>query len=91
MRTVLEHLEDAAIADGSANKKVNIIVQAGLKKEPELPDVPLVDRSRHARRSSTRSSSWSSSSQEMARPFAAPPGIPADRKARADRGVRRRP
>ena len=60
-----------------------------LKKEPELPR-------RAARRStsprppsSCRSCKLVLASQEMARPFAAPPGIPADRKARADRGVRR--
>jgi tripartite-type tricarboxylate transporter receptor subunit TctC len=62
------------------DQKANILVQAGIKKQLELPDVP------------TASELVKSSDQmqilklilvgqAMARPFAAPPGIPADRKA----------
>ena len=62
-----------------ADKKVNILVQLALAKSPELPDVPLItefattDRQRQILR-------LVFSRQAMARPFAAPPGIPADRR-----------
>jgi tripartite-type tricarboxylate transporter receptor subunit TctC len=61
------------------SKQVNILVQLALKRTPELPDVPLVtefattDRQRQILR-------LVFSRQAMARPFTAPPGIPADRK-----------
>jgi tripartite-type tricarboxylate transporter receptor subunit TctC len=61
------------------NRQVNILVQLALKKTPELPDVPLVtefattDRQRQILR-------LVFSRQAMARPFTAPPGIPAERK-----------
>jgi tripartite-type tricarboxylate transporter receptor subunit TctC len=61
-------------------KKINILIQAALKKEPDLPDVPLAldlaktDEQRQILKVFL-------TSQETARPFAAPPGIPADRKA----------
>jgi tripartite-type tricarboxylate transporter receptor subunit TctC len=62
-----------------ANKKVNIPVQAGLHREAEIPDVPsaldLVKT--EEQRQIVR---LLLASQEMARPFAAPPGIPEDRK-----------
>jgi len=60
-------------------KQVNILVQLALKKSPELPDVPLItefattDRQRQILR-------LVFSRQAMARPFTAPPGIPAERK-----------
>ncbi len=60
-------------------KKVHIPIQAGLRKEPELGDVPLVldlvqDREQ------MQIVKLILASQAMARPFAAPPGIPEDRK-----------
>ena len=70
-------------------KKINILVQAALQEGAR-------DRRRaaghgpdqgHTR--SSRSSSSSSPAQEMARPFAAPPGIPARPRRRADRRLRR--
>lgn len=60
--------------------KINILVQASLTKEPALPDVPLLidevktDEQRQILKLIL-------SSQLMARPYAAPPGIPEDRKA----------
>jgi tripartite-type tricarboxylate transporter receptor subunit TctC len=60
-------------------KKINILIQAALKKEPDLPDVPLAldlaktDEQRQILKVFL-------TSQETARPFAAPPGIPEDRK-----------
>jgi len=58
---------------------VNILVQAALKKEPEMASVPLAsdlatnDEQRQILKLLL-------TSQAMARPFAAPPGIPEDRK-----------
>ena len=55
-------------------------MQAGLRKEPDLPDVPSAldlaktDEQRQMLKLIL-------AGQEMARPFAAPPGMPADRKA----------
>ena len=62
------------------NKSINIIVQAGLKKEPELPDIPFaVDLATNQEQLSIVKLVLVS--QEIARPFAAPPGLPADRRA----------
>jgi tripartite-type tricarboxylate transporter receptor subunit TctC len=61
-------------------KKINIIVQAAFKKEPELADVPLItDMAKTPEQQQILKLILTS--QEMARPFAAPPGIPEDRKA----------
>jgi tripartite-type tricarboxylate transporter receptor subunit TctC len=61
-------------------KKINIIIQAALKKQPELANVPLaIELTRDREQLSILKLFLTS--QEMARPFAAPPGIPEDRKA----------
>jgi tripartite-type tricarboxylate transporter receptor subunit TctC len=61
------------------DKKANILVQAGIKKQPELPDVP--SASELAKQADQRQIlQLILIGQAMARPFAAPPGIPADRK-----------
>jgi tripartite-type tricarboxylate transporter receptor subunit TctC len=61
-------------------KKINVIVQAALKKQPELADVPLaIDLTKD--REKLQILKLFLASQEMARPFAAPPDLPADRKA----------
>jgi tripartite-type tricarboxylate transporter receptor subunit TctC len=61
-------------------KSVNIFVQAALKKEPELPDVPFVmDLAKTAEQQQILKVILTS--QTMARPFAAPPGVPAERLA----------
>jgi tripartite-type tricarboxylate transporter receptor subunit TctC len=65
--------------DWIANKRINLIAQLALAKSPELPDVPLIfefattDRQRQILRLVL-------SRQSMARPFAAPPDLPEDRK-----------
>jgi tripartite-type tricarboxylate transporter receptor subunit TctC len=62
------------------DKRINIIVQASFKKDPELGDVPLVvDLTKDAEKLQILKIFLAA--QEMARPFAAPPGIPDDRKA----------
>ena len=63
------------------DKKINLLVQAAFRKEPEIgPDVPLVmEQAKSAEQ--TQILKLILAAQEMARPFAAPPDIPADRKA----------
>src|ERR1700704_1011011 len=60
-------------------KKVNIPVQAGLTKEAEIPDVPVVTDFVKGEEQ-MQIVRLILASQEMARPFVAPPGIPEDRK-----------
>jgi tripartite-type tricarboxylate transporter receptor subunit TctC len=66
--------------DWLRDRTINLLIQAALEKEPELAQVPFAldlaktDEQRQILRLFL-------SSQEMARPFAAPPDIPADRKA----------
>lgn len=66
--------------DWIAEKKINILVQVALEKHPDLPDVPLLldlapsPQTRQVLKVIV-------ASQAFARPFAAPPGIPADRAA----------
>jgi tripartite-type tricarboxylate transporter receptor subunit TctC len=63
-----------------AEKKVNFPVQLNLTRGPELQEVPLVTE--YARSEAQRQMlKLILSRQEMARPYAAPPGIPDDRKA----------
>ena len=70
----------ATQSDWIRDKKVNMIVQFGLKKHKELPDVPLImdlltkDEDRVAMEIML-------ATQEMGRPFLAPPSVPADRAA----------
>jgi tripartite-type tricarboxylate transporter receptor subunit TctC len=61
-------------------KKINIIVQAAFKKVPEMGNVPLVvDLTKDTEK--LQILKLFLAAQEMARPFATPPGIPEDRKA----------
>ncbi len=60
-------------------KKLNIIIQAALRKQPELTDVPLASDLTQDREK-LQILKLFLASQETARPFAAPPDIPADRK-----------
>ena len=62
------------------SQSVNIIVQAALKKEPEISAVPLATELTKTPEQ-LQIIKLLLVSQAMARPFAAPPGIPADRKA----------
>jgi tripartite-type tricarboxylate transporter receptor subunit TctC len=62
------------------NKLINIVFQAGLKKAADLPDVPLLlDKAKNAQQSSILM--FIMGVQGMARPFMAPPDLPADRVA----------
>jgi tripartite-type tricarboxylate transporter receptor subunit TctC len=61
-------------------KKINIIIQAALRKQPELANVPLASELTQDREK-LQILKLFLASQEIARPFAAPPDLPADRKA----------
>jgi tripartite-type tricarboxylate transporter receptor subunit TctC len=62
------------------DKKINVIVQAALKKQPELAGVPLASELTKDLEQ-LQILKLLLASQEMARPFAAPPDIPADRRS----------
>jgi tripartite-type tricarboxylate transporter receptor subunit TctC len=62
-----------------AERQINILVQLGLQKSGELPDVPLIiDQARDDEQRQILRLVFSR--QEFAWPFAAPPDIPDDRK-----------
>src|SRR5258708_15411221 len=62
------------------DKKINVLLQAGVKKEPDLPNVPLAHE--FARTKKQRQIlHFVLASQIIARPFAAPPDLPADPNA----------
>lgn len=66
--------------DWMKNKSVNLLVQAALKKDPELPDVPLaLDLIDDPQKKQILYITFAP--QQIGRPFAAPPSIPADRHA----------
>ena len=60
------------------DRKINILVQFAEEKHPELPDVPLIlDLAKTLQQ--RQMLDLILTSQTMARPFAAPPGIPVER------------
>ena len=64
--------------DWIREKKINVMVQLGTKKHPDLGDAPLVmDFAKNA--SDKRVLELIFARQEMAYPIVAPPGVPADR------------
>jgi tripartite-type tricarboxylate transporter receptor subunit TctC len=67
-------------AEWLSSQSVNIIVQAALKKEPEIASVPLAT-DLAATPEQHQIIRLLLASQAMARPFVAPPEIPEDRKA----------
>ncbi len=75
-------------AEWLTNKSVNLIVQAALEKEADMPNVPLAtDLAKTPEQKQIMNLLLAS--QSMARPFAAPPGIPRGSQGGADRGVQR--
>ena len=63
-----------------AEKKISVLLQTGLAKEPDLPDVPLLlDLANNPEEKAIFR--FVSSDSAMGFPVAAPPGIPADRLA----------
>jgi tripartite-type tricarboxylate transporter receptor subunit TctC len=66
-------------ADWLKARKVNMPVQFGLRKEPDIPDVPaVIDLAKGE--DQTRMLRLILAGQAMARPYAAPPGVPDDRR-----------
>ena len=60
--------------------KINIIVQAALEKSADLPDIPmLLDKTQDAKKLAALKMILST--QALARPYAAPPGLPPERLA----------
>jgi tripartite-type tricarboxylate transporter receptor subunit TctC len=66
-------------ADWIKDKKINVIVQAGLRKHPDLPDVPTLEQEIKDQEQE-QMLKLMLTPLAMSRPFAAPPDIPADRK-----------
>jgi tripartite-type tricarboxylate transporter receptor subunit TctC len=61
-------------------RKINVIAQAAFRKDPDLKDVPLImDLTKDPEK--LQILKVFVSAHEFARPFAAPPGLPADRAA----------
>jgi tripartite-type tricarboxylate transporter receptor subunit TctC len=71
----------ATFQDAIRNKHLNVLIQTGLRKEPDLPHVPLfMDMVRgDAKREPV--AKFMSYAVAIARPLAAPPGVPGDRIA----------
>jgi tripartite-type tricarboxylate transporter receptor subunit TctC len=65
----------SAIRDG----KLNVLIQTGLRKEPELPNVPLFLDLVKGDPQREPIAQFMSYAVAIARPFAAPPGVPRDR------------
>jgi tripartite-type tricarboxylate transporter receptor subunit TctC len=66
----------ATMTDMLAEKRIRLIVQFGLKKHPELPDVP--DALDYAKIAEQRDALMLLfATQEFGRPYIAPPGLPA--------------
>jgi tripartite-type tricarboxylate transporter receptor subunit TctC len=62
------------------DKRINVLVQTAFRKDPDLPNVPLImDLTKDPEK--LQILKLYVSSHEFARPFAAPPGIPPDRAA----------
>lgn len=61
--------------------KVNVLIQMGLRKEPELPDVPLLSDLVASDPRKAAVARFMSQSVSAARPLAAPPGVPDERVA----------
>jgi tripartite-type tricarboxylate transporter receptor subunit TctC len=65
--------------DWVKNKQINVLVQAALQKDPDLPDVPLATELA-TQPEQLQILKLLLASQAMARPFAAPADLPVDRK-----------
>jgi len=61
--------------------KLNVLVQIGLRREADLPDIPLLSDLVKGDADKEKVARLVSESLAVARPFAAPPGVPEDRVA----------
>ena len=62
-----------------ARARLNVLVQIGLRREPDLPDVPLLTELVKDDKNKALVAQLVSQSLAVARPFAAPPEVPNDR------------
>jgi hypothetical protein len=60
---------------------LNVLIQTGLRKEPDLPNVPFFLDMVKGDREREPVAKFMSYAVSIARPFTAPPGVPADRAA----------
>lgn len=67
--------------DELRDHKVNVLIQTGLRKETELPDVPLLSDLVRGDPRKEAIAQFLSLAGSIARPLAAPPGVPDDRVA----------
>jgi tripartite-type tricarboxylate transporter receptor subunit TctC len=67
------------IPDEIRNGMLNVLIQTGLRKEPELPDVPLFLDLVKGDPEREPIAKFMSYAVSIARPLAAPPGVPPDR------------
>jgi tripartite-type tricarboxylate transporter receptor subunit TctC len=65
--------------DEIRDHKVNVLIQTGLRKEPELPEVPLLADLVRGDPKKLAIAQFLSLAGSVARPLAAPPGVPDDR------------
>jgi tripartite-type tricarboxylate transporter receptor subunit TctC len=61
--------------------KINVLIQMGLRKEPDLPDVPILTDLVKDDPKKDAVARFMSLAVSVARPFAAPPGVPDERVA----------
>ena len=66
--------------DWHRDKKINLLAQFSIKPHPEVPGVPVM-MDLVEKKEDKQALELIFATQEMGRPFAAPPGIPADRTA----------
>jgi tripartite-type tricarboxylate transporter receptor subunit TctC len=66
--------------------KINVLIQMGRRKEAELPDVPLLSDLVKGDERKAGVARFMSLAVAIARPFAAPPGVPEERVAILRRG-----
>jgi tripartite-type tricarboxylate transporter receptor subunit TctC len=69
------------LLDAFKARRVNVLIQTGLRKEKELPDVPLLSEIVHGDPRKEAMARFMALSVTPARPLAAPPGVPAERVA----------
>jgi tripartite-type tricarboxylate transporter receptor subunit TctC len=67
-------------ADWMADKKINILVQAALEPDPQLPGVPML-LAKQTDPKKAEALKLFLATQALARPFATAPGVPSDRLA----------
>ena len=63
------------------DRKLNVLIQMGVRKEPELPDVPLLSDLVRGDAKRSAIAEFMSQAVSTARPLAAPPGVPDERVA----------